>query len=335
MNRQVRKEMMKMIYGYYVSFSIGLCAKLEIPELLQNKAQTIEELSEKTEMNKEALLKMMRLLVANNIFTEISAESFKNNEMSKTLISELKYLSQLHVSQVFQESWRNLEYSIKNEKSATKYVTGNSFYNYLNLDKNQEIRDIFDKAMVEIQSEDGRVIHDYYDFSIYKKIYDIGGGSGKFLSSIKRKYEHISATLFDTEKVINKINPNSIADISLLKGDFFESIPNDGDLYILRHIIHNWGDNEAVQILEECVSETSHEARFLVIEMVLDTDSEKKQTKEEITIYRDIHMLVALEGKQRTLKEFEGIFSSASLEIEDIILLPSGMNIFKLKKTKT
>lgn len=69
--------------------------------------------------------------------------------------------------------------------------------------------------------------------------------------------------------------------------------------------------------------------------MVLDTDSEKKQTKEEITIYRDIHMLVALEGKQRTLKEFEGIFSSASLEIEDIILLPSGMNIFKLKKTKT
>lgn len=335
MNKKVRKKMIKMIYGYYVSFAIGLCAKLEIPGLLQKYAHTIDELSEKTATHKEALLKMMRLLVANDIFTEISPKTFKNNEFSETLISELRFLSQLHVSPVFQESWQHLEYSIKNGKSAARHVTGNSFYDYLNLEKNQETRSIFDKAMIEIQSEDGNVIHDYYDFSIYEKIYDIGGGSGRFLSSIKEKHEHISATLFDAAEVVKKINPDSLAEISLLKGDFFKSVPDDGDLYILRHIIHNWSDEEAVEILKNCANNTSENSRFLVLEMILNTESEIIKKQEDIATYRDIHMLVALEGKQRTLVEFEQLFYKASLEIEEIILLPSGMNILKLKKIKS
>lgn len=324
--------MMKKIYGYYVSFSIGFCAKVEIPRLLQNGECSIVELSKKTKTHEEALLKVMRLLVANDIFIESAPKTFKNNSFSEMLMSEFEFLSQLHVSQVFQESWQNMEYSIKTGKSATKHTTGHSFYDYLNQEENRETRDIFDKAMINIQNEDSKVIHNYYDFSGHQKIYDIGGGSGRFLSSIKEKYAHISATLFETEAVLKKINKNALADIALFQGNFFESVPDDGELYILRHIIHNWNDEEAIQILKNCVKNTTDEARFLVLEMLLDEETKPEQKSENIAIYRDIHMLVALGGEQRTLTQFKTLFSKANLEIKEIILLPSGMNIFKLKK---
>ncbi|WP_373280471.1 methyltransferase, partial [Methylogaea oryzae] len=36
------------------------------------------------------------------------------------------------------------------------------------------------------------------------------------------------------------------------QGDFFESVPAGGDVYLLKAVIHDWNDEESARILRLC-----------------------------------------------------------------------------------
>ena len=43
--------------------------------------------------------------------------------------------------------------------------------------------------------------------------------------------------------------PASTIAVQTQSGDFFKAVPGGGDAYIMKHIIHDWDDERAVQIL--------------------------------------------------------------------------------------
>jgi hypothetical protein len=112
-----------------------------------------------------------------------------------------------------------------------------------------------------------------YDFSGSRVVADIGGGHGVLLDSIMRSNPSMTGILFDSEQVIEGaalIAANGVGNRRQnIGGDFFESVPEGADIYILKNVLHDWSDDRAVRILKNCRRVMGSQEKLLVIEMVL------------------------------------------------------------------
>jgi len=167
-----------------------------------------------------------------------------------------------------------------------------------------------------------------YDFTSFNKIYDIGGGQGQFLKELLNLYPHVSATLFELPEVISKL---SFVDqnIELKPGNFFSKIPYGGDLYILKSVLHDWGDACATQILQNCNKAMNNKSRLLIIEVVL-----QPKDKSLYANSMDLLMLAITGGKERSLASFEKMLQKADLTLEKIYPTTTEFSILEVKKSK-
>ena len=109
--------------------------------------------------------------------------------------------------------------------------------------------------------------------------------------------------------------------IRAVGGDFFKSVP-EGDLYLLKYILHDWSDEECLTILRNCREAAKPAARIAVVEQLLEPE-----TGSPFTPLMDLNMLVMLSGRERTLDEYQNLFSSAGFGQISITRTHSPMTI--------
>jgi len=97
-------------------------------------------------------------------------------------------------------------------------------------------------------------------------------------------------------------------------GDFFQSVPPGGDTYIMKHIIHDWNDEQCVTILKNCRNAITTNGKILVVEIVLPEGNEPSIGK-----FLDLQMLVNLPGCERTEAEYRILFDKAGFELSRVI----------------
>jgi ubiquinone/menaquinone biosynthesis C-methylase UbiE len=185
--------------------------------------------------------------------------------------------------------------------------------------------------MENLCSIDKKDLPQIYDFSTYEIIIDVGGGTGVILFSILEHNPNLKGILYDLPQPIEtakkKFKSNLIFNrCEFIEGDFLERIPTGGQCYILRHIIHDWDDQMAVHILNNCRQSMHQSGKILVMETIVD-----KSKDYPLYHLKDLHMLVSFpRGKERTLQEYEELFRLAELKLQRIINLPSQMSIMEL-----
>ena len=124
--------------------------------------------------------------------------------------------------------------------------------------------------------------------------------------------------LFDMPDVIKRSRNNIIGKglndrCKLEEGSFFESVSKGGDAYIMRHILHDWSDEDAITILKNCRKAMNPGGKVLVVEAVIQENNEPSSFK-----LLDLTMLL-IGGKERTHKQFGYIFSEAGLKLNRIV----------------
>ncbi len=315
-------QLIQMVSGYWLSQSIYVVSKLGIADLLQNNPQTCEKLASLTNTDTIALYRVMRALASVGIFSEIDSQCF-------SLTSLGEYLCENHPQSVkataimlgeapHYQAWGNLLHSVKTGKPAFDEVFGMGVFEYFK--SHPEDGAIFENSMSSFSFTEEKAILSAYDFSDFTTIVDVGGGYGEMLGSILEKYPHCQGILFDEEYVINHCQEtlkkhNILNRCQAVSGSFFEKIPSGGDAYLLKHIIHDWGDQNAIAILKNCRDVLPDNGKILVMEMIVqstDTPSSAKML--------DLNMLVMCQGgKERTKTEFEQLFSLAGLTLHRIV----------------
>src|SRR5205823_2748723 len=104
---------------------------------------------------------------------------------------------------------------------------------------------VFDLAMAGFHGPESAAMCDAYDFSGFGTLVDVGGGNGSLLRVVLERTPRLKGILFDLPHVVARAQANLqaagvIDRCQLVGGSFFDSVPAGGDVYLLRHIIHDW-----------------------------------------------------------------------------------------------
>jgi hypothetical protein len=164
-----------------------------------------------------------------------------------------------------------------------------------------------------------------YDFAGVGSVVDVGGGSGALLAEILRAHPSIRGILFDLPRVVEAAGPileaaGVLDRCDVVGGDFFEEVPAGGDVYVLKGVVHDWDDGDAVRILRNCRRVMGTESRLLLIEQVVPDD----RAPEPFTLFMDLHMLAIHGAGERTAEDFGALLDSAGLRLARVVFLPLG-----------
>jgi predicted O-methyltransferase YrrM len=216
--------------------------------------------------------------------------------------------------------WEQLLHSVKTGTPAFEHVFGKEFFEYMNQDA--EAAAIFNAVMTSGSTQVGVDVATAYDFSQARTVVDVGGGHGALLAAILKANPLARGILFDLPAVIkgarDLLEMEGVAErCDLMAGDFFESVPKDGDAYILKFIVHDWDDEHATAILKNC-RRAMEKGKLLIVERPIPPGNLVSRGK-----YSDLNMLVLLRGRERTIAEYGVLFEAAGFRLTQTIPLRS------------
>jgi hypothetical protein len=154
---------------------------------------------------------------------------------------------------------------------------------------------------------------------------DVGGGNGALLAGLLGVHPHLSGVVFDQPHVVAGARRTLEAAgldgrCRIAEGSFFEGVPEGGDAYLLKFILHDWGDEDCAAILKNCRRAMPDSGRLLVIEILIEPGNTPDYGK-----YLDLNMLVLTKGRERTEAEYRALFRSAGFELSRIV--PTGTEL--------
>ena len=324
-------QLMQMLFGLTVSRSIGVAAELCIADKLRVGPKSAEDLAEQTDVHARSLYRVLRACASIGVFSEDSENRFSLTPLAEPLLSDapgsLRAFAVMFTTDWQFQTWAELPYSVKTGKPAFDKVFGMPMFDYLW--KNQKAGKEFNEAMTSNSAFASEAVLNSYNFSGASKVVDVGGGHGILLASILKKHPHLNGILFEVPAVAEEakslIDAYGVANrCERASGDFINSIPAEGDIYILKHIIHDWDDEQCITILSNCRKALAPGGKVLVIEMVLPVGNEPSIGK-----LLDLQMLLFLPGCERTEVEYRALFAKAGLELSKIIPTPSPFSIIE------
>ena len=324
-------QLLEMIFGFTLSRSIAVAAQLGIADLLKGGPKSSDELASTVEADSRSLYRLLRALAGVGVFTEEARGRFGLTPLSELLRSDapesLRAFASLMADDVTFEIWAGLPYSIQNGKPAAPHKLGLPWFEWLeeHPSKGKEFHD----AMTSLSSGAVAAVLGAYDFSGITKLVDVGGGHGLLLASVLSKYPNMQGVLYDAPPVVagatEVLQAHGVDErCERVGGDFLRSVPAGGDAYILKHIIHDWNDEECTTILKHCHSGMASGGKVLIVEMVIPAPNVPSISK-----FLDLQMLLFLTGRERTEVEYRELLDGAGFELTRIVPTPSPYSVIE------
>jgi ubiquinone/menaquinone biosynthesis C-methylase UbiE len=325
------QQMIKMMTGYWLTQTIYVAAKLGIADRLQDGAKSCEELATETKTHTRSLYRLMRALASEGIFAETEPGYFTLTPLATVLVSDVPgsaRASAIMLAEELYQCWGLLMYSVQTGESAFNRLYGMNRFQYYA--QNPEVSHIYDRAMTEMSGTDQHGIVSGYDFSSIRQLVDVGGGHGSLIATILKANPIMKGVLFDLAPAIESakelIKSEGVAQrCEVVSGDFFESVPSGGDAYILKWVIHNWDDKQAIAILKNCHRAMEKKGKLLLAERVITPGNDAFLGK-----FIDLNILAIWPGGcERTEAEYRSLFEAAGFHLTKIVPTRSDMSIIE------
>jgi hypothetical protein len=219
--------MLGLIGGWFISRAIHVAAELGVADLLYDGPKSVPQLAAATDSHPQSLYRLLRMLASYGVFSEISDRRFELTPVGVLLRSDAFRDFARMVSDADWNGYGALLHTIKTGEPAFKHVNGLGFFDYLSTHSDAQLR--FDRGMANAADAENAAIAGAYDFSIYKRIVDVGGGRGGFLAEILKAYRSPHGVLYDQPQVVahpDYLTKAGVADrCDIVSGNFFESVP--------------------------------------------------------------------------------------------------------------
>jgi hypothetical protein len=313
-----------LIAGYEAAQVIHVAARLGLADLLASRPGTAEELAGTLGIDARTLRRLLQALAALGLVEHLDDGGFAITAAGARLRSgvpgSLRAVALLAGERSYR-AWGGLLHSVQTGETAFRHVFGMGTFEYMAA--HPEIAGVYNEAMAASAAERAAAVVAAYDFSDAGTVVDVGGGHGTLLVAILAAHPGVRGVLFERESVCAgaraRVEAAGLAPrCQVVAGDFFQSVPGDGGLYLLSHIIHNWDDERSATILANCRAAMGPQAKLLILEQVLPERFEPSRAAVRAAM-ADLHMLAITGGQERTAGEYRGLLTGAGFVLTRVI----------------
>ncbi|MBB5953785.1 C-methyltransferase [Saccharothrix tamanrassetensis] len=324
----------QMLSGMSISAVVQAAAQLGLADAIGEEPVGVTELAEKVGADRTALRRLMRSLATLGVFHATDVDTYAHTDVSRVLRADaeggMRDVVLLAARDWNWRLWRRLADAVRGTDVATEEF-GKDLYSYLAEDAPED-HVIFDAAMAA--ATDGLVgpVVDRLDVTGVRTVADVGGGEGTLIRGVLERHADVTGMVVDLADVLPRIDPEltagSLSDrFSAVVADCLDSIPVRADLYLLKHMVHQWNDEDCVRLLGNVAAAAAPGGRVVVIEQVVRGDGPDAA----FTMIMDLQMMLIVPGRERTEEDFAELFERAGLEFVGITPTESMVNLIEAR----
>ena len=320
-------QLIQMGAASWVSAVVYAAAKLSVADHLAGGPKSAAELAAATGTHAPSLHRLMRTLTGLGILTGREGQRFALTPLGEALKTgapgSARSTLLAFCGPAFWHSWEEIIYSLETGRTGFEKACGMPLFAFLS--QHPEEASHFSEAMVGFHGSEPPTVAEAYDFSSIQTVVDVGGATGNMLAHILTRYPQPRGVLYDRAHVVTEapalLRQHGVWDrVTIVPGNFFESVPTGGDAYILSHIIHDWSEEQCLTILGNCRKAMTPEAKLLIVEFVLPEGNTPHFGK-----LADMIMLAIPGGEERTAAEYNRLLDDAGFRMTRVV--PTGSDV--------
>ncbi len=303
----------QLVTASWITHATRTMAELQLADHLASQPMTLDALAIVTDTHAPSLARLMRALVGLGFVARNEDGTLCLTSMGDYLRSDFPGSAAGFalgvMSSLMERPMLQLTEAIRTGHAIFPEIYGKNFWSYLSSHPADQAR--FDAAMTSGASSKSASILRTCSFEGITKLVDIGGGEGQILAAALNANPQLRGVLFDRPEALTRaadlLEKSGVANrCDLVSGDFFESVPSGGDAYLLSVIIHDWPDEQAVEILRSCYQAMKPGARIWIFEGVMDQSDDYNRVQ-----LVDLLMLVLFAAKERTFEDHRALLEEA------------------------
>lgn len=318
--RANRQRLLGMVNGFMLSQALYAFTVLGLADAIGDGRRTAADLAVVSKADPGSVQRLLRALSAAGVLDEDEERGFALTPLGEGLREDaqgsLAGWTALVGSENFWANWGVLTDSVRTGKTGWRLRLDVDAWDYRARHPEETLR--FDRAMVSITSASADNVAEDYDFSRFGMLVDVAGGRGTLLAQVLNRHPATTGILFDQPHVVegaaSLLQAKGVLErCQVVGGSFFESVPAGGDAYILKSVLHDWYDPEAVRILKTVRAAMRPGTTLLVVERVLAPPNEDLIGK-----LGDLNMLVNPGGIERTRAEWESLLAAGGFRLRSV-----------------
>jgi hypothetical protein len=316
-----------LITAFHQSAAVHVAADLGLSDLLADGPRSVTDLAGATGTDEDTLHRLLRALATIGVYEERPDGSYAGTDLGAGLLSDLpgslRPLALTVSAPAHWAAWGFLGHSVRTGENAFEALHGVDVWAHRRShpDENQHFND----NMAALTFSVAGAVAEAYDFSGITTLVDVGGGQGALLAAILERHPHLTGTVLDLPQAVATRPPSATLAPrwSAASGSFFEEVPA-ADAHLLKSILHDWPDDQCVEILRTCTRSLRPGGVVLVVETVLGRPGHEVQAA-----FSDLNMLVMPGGRERTEEEYAALFAAAGLALTRVVDTSTRMSVLE------
>ncbi|MGW5351730.1 methyltransferase [Streptomyces sp. NPDC004031] len=323
--------MLEMITAGMVSQALQVAATLGIADALADGPHTPKEIARTVGADPDGVHRLLRALASYGVFRADRSGRYALTSLASTLRSDaqmsLRSIAMFTNAPEQREHWSYLLDAVRTGEPVMEKVRGVDVWTFF--EKNEELADVFNDAMSDFSHFTLAPVTAAYDFTPFTSVVDVGGGQGAMLTAILARAPHTTGTVFDLSSAVAGAE-DTLREAGLTgrgcveAGSFLEHVPEGGDCYLLKNVLHNWPDEEVALILRNVRRAIAPGGRLLIIELIIPEGNGAHPGK-----LSDLDMLLLVGGRERTEAEFRTLLTTAGFQLARTVPTASPLSILE------
>ena len=323
--------LLELAMGSMVTQAIYVAAELRFAEALVDGPLSPADIAAKVGANEEAVARVLRLLASHGIFEGQQDGTYTLTPMADALRADhpmsMRDIAVLMGHPIHWEDWGHFLDSVITGEPSLPKLRGMGAFEYL--EHNPEYGSVFINGMGNMSSTETYPVVGAYDFSQFGTVVDFCGGQGGLLAGILQSAPGVRGILADPRVANNGavefLAAQGVGDrVTTHDGDLFDPVVTGGDAYVLKHIVHDWPEEQALQILRNVRAVIQPGGKLLLVEMVPTEDNEPHSGK-----LVDLWLMLLVGGKERTPGQYADLLSRADFKLERVVETAAAVSIIE------
>ena len=282
----------------------------------------LAELSTRTGINAQHLGRLVNLLAAQGVL-DVGADGNIGHTVRSRALQTMH--ASVMVQQMALQAGLCLGEALRSGKTAFETRFGAPVFEYLAAHPQQA--EHFARRMTQITVHDEPLILAQLQFAPFRLAVDIGGSHGTLLLGLLAQHPDARGIAFDLPNVAAQAAARLQAHpdgqrVTAVGGDFLQAVPQGGDLYLLKQILHNWDDAHCQRILRSVRQAIAPGGRVVVIDRLL-----PEQIGPDMAFEFDLLMMIWCPGRERSLAQLTQLLADAGFAVDKVTVNAHRMSI--------